>query len=194
MDENQDLWRQIKAAKDHLFTQTAFLRKYGSVDTLSATTALPVSMTTEETSAPFTSREASLTNLPHNINIGSFQETSVSINTQGRRDIFTWRGQGSVILGASQNVETDLTDRSQPVFSRGCSPLRDGESVHSLSTGIPIAFPRASASPSLWEKQGAPLATSDTLSSRRKQPAAFQGKLSRAPFHSLMTLQKKKTV
>ena len=193
MDENQDLWRQIKAAKDHLFTQTAFLQKYGPVDTLSATTALPVSMTTGEISAPFTNREdTSLINLPHNINIGSFQETSVSINTQGRQDISTWREQGSVILDASQKVETDLTERSQPAFSRGCSPLRDGESVHSLSAVIPIAFPRASVSPSLWEKQGAPLATSDTLSSRRKQPAAFQGKLSRAPFHSLMTLQRRK--
>lgn len=31
MDENQEnLWQSTKAAKDHLFTQTAFLQQYGS--------------------------------------------------------------------------------------------------------------------------------------------------------------------
>lgn len=187
MDENQDLWRQIKAAKDHLFTQTGFLQKYGPVDALSSTTALPVSMTTGETSAPFTTRAAdiSLTNLPDNINTGPFQETSISINTQGKQDASFWRERGSdsVILDDSQRVETDLTERSQRESSTGCSPLKDGESVHSLSTVIPIALPLFSASSSLWENQGAPLATSDTLSSRwKQQQTASQGKLSRAPF------------
>lgn len=176
MDENQDLWRQIKAAKDHLFTQTAFLQKY--------TTAFPVSITTGKTSAPFTTRaDTSLTNLPDNINTGPLQETSVSTNTQGKQGTSIWRERGSVILDASQRAETDLTERKQwESSSRGCSPLKDCESVHSLSTAIPIALPHSSASSSTWQNQGAPFATSDTLSSRWKQPAASQSKLSRAPF------------
>lgn len=95
MDENQDLWRQIKAAKNHLFTQTAFLQKY--------TTAFPVSITTGKTSAPFTTKpDTSLTNLPDNINTGLFQEKSVSITTQGKQDTSIWRKRGSVILDVLQ--------------------------------------------------------------------------------------------
>lgn len=34
MDEDQDLWEKIKAAKDHLFTQTDFLQQYCSCPSL----------------------------------------------------------------------------------------------------------------------------------------------------------------
>ena len=176
MDENQDLWRQIKAAKDHLFTQTGFLQQYSPTHAPYATAPLPVSMTTGETSAPFTTRaDTSLVNFPDNINTGPLQETPVSINTQGKHDTSIWKEQGFVILDAPKRFERELAERRRRVSSKGCSSLKDSELLPSLSTAVPVALPLSSASPFSRENQGVPLATSDTLSSKCKQIAAFQG-------------------
>lgn len=172
MDENQeDLWQRIKAAKDHLFTQTAFLQQYGS-GSAHGPDLSPRSRCRSHTMPP-----VPVTSGPSPLLSSSSAMLSSIDHTQEKQQ--EKRG-----LSSKGQIARQKSMKNQWESSSGCPSPQRSESISgsSLPTAGPIARPfsiqKHNLSPSfntLQGSQGVALETSIVSSLKGKQPAASQG-------------------
>lgn len=169
MDENQeDLWQRIKAAKDHLFTQTAFLQQYGSgsahgpdlsLRSRCRSHTMPPVPVTSGPSPLLNSSSATLSSIDHT------QEK------QQEKQGLPSKGQ-SARQKSMKNKWESSSDCPSPQRSESIS-------ISSLPTVGPVARPfsiqKNNPSLSFNTLQGVALETSIVSSLKGKQPAASQG-------------------
>lgn len=149
MDEDQDLWEKIKAAKNHLFTQTGFLQKYRTGPSLTG-------------------------NSPsnHNRPLDSLPTTSTSSTTQKEEK----EGNNSITVGESESSKNSREPSngypsSSVVQSESLTSLSTIVPI-ALPPGenrLPSRLLPQS------ESQKSILSTTSTLPSKKEQPVASNG-------------------
>lgn len=151
MDEDQDLWEKIKAAKNHLFTQTGFLQKYRTGPSLTGNSSSN-----------------------HNRPFDSLPKTSTSITTQKEEK----EGKNFITVGESESSKNSREPSSgYPSFSAAQS---ESLISLSIVIPIALAPPGENRLPSRLlpqkESQKSILNTTSLLPLKEEQPVASNGK------------------
>lgn len=198
MDENQDLWEEIKAAKTYLFTQTSFLQQYRS----SSCSGFQNGTHPPSSTAPHPALVMAILNNNNNNNnksnsisrsARSFAPPSVTVTTpsyglsptKSPGHSFSWATLPLIYKQDRQDnkQQKNLNSVAQKFSEEPSSDQLVSESAPSLSTVIPVAFPTPSTKtgknppqPASLQAQSqeSSLAKDTRVSVKEKSPAGSQ--------------------